>query len=146
MKTKTLFLGLCIALFCAACGRSGSTADLAPKPTEAISSKSEIIKKAQQPQIRTIAATSNGTLEVLGIHPGSATLQDHPTHLLRVSCTFDHPLEGDVVARFLDATGVERGRTQQHIKTDGSPKELEFKIHASIPVGDIVSIHLKLPE
>jgi hypothetical protein len=42
--------------------------------------------------------------------------------------------------------GVERGQTQQHIKTDGSPTELEFTVPPAIPIGDIVSIHLKLPE
>jgi hypothetical protein len=146
MDTRILLLGLGLALFGAACGRSGGKPDLAAKPTESLTSQFEIARPIEPPQIRTVPASSDGALELLGIHPASATLQGHPAHLLQVRCTFDHPLEGDVVARFLGSKGVQLGRTQQHIKTDGSPKELEFRIAASIPTGDIVSIQLKLPQ
>lgn len=144
MHTRILLLG--IALSGAACGRLGGKPGLPAKTTETTPPRPEASRPAQPTRIRTVPASSDGALELLGIHPFSAILHDHPGHILRVPCTFDHPLEGDVIARFLDAKGMERGRAQQHIKTDGSPKELEFKIGASFRIGDIESVHLKLPD
>jgi hypothetical protein len=146
MKSHPMVLGAFSLLLTAACSRAGQKVAPPRPPIEQAQPPSKPTPKPPPAEARSIPASSEGALSILGIHPVSATLLERPSHLLRLSCTFDHSLEGEVVARFLDGSGKERGRSQEHIKTDGTSGVLEFKIPGSVPMSEIASVHLKLPE
>jgi hypothetical protein len=146
MKPYPLALGAFSMLLASACNRAEQKEGLLESHNTQVPTQSKPIQKPTRPDVRSIPASSDGALSILGIHPVSATLMEHPSHLLRLSCTLDHLVEGDLVARFLDGAGKERGRSQMHIKAQRSSVVLEFKIPSAVPIEDIASVQLNLPE
>lgn len=124
------------------CGRK----DEAPKPAPRNAPPAKQRPQPPSQEERTITASSEGALGILGLHPVAAKLREKPTRAVLVRCAFDHPLEGDVVVRFLDKAGIERGQVQQHIHAKESEAVLEFKVPGSAPLSEITSIHFSLPK
>lgn len=88
--------------------------------------------------------TTDGSLQVHGLAPTTATLQPSAAS---VYCTAERIFEGRLEARFLDKAGVEIGRSQQQMSAPaGSAQFVEFKLDPRTPVADITTINMRVPK
>jgi hypothetical protein len=81
-----------------------------------------------------------------GITPTLLNIQEKPTPVVSVYCTFDRTMDGPLEARFLNSEGAEIGRAKAKVRAKvGEGQFVEFPIDPRTPITDIAKTTLRVP-